>query len=207
MYNIFELLRYLIDLIDEYNNNSICFNLCKNIINEKINYNNTFLLEEEYKKERNYRNNMLDIGTKIYDCMLDLDKYDKKLFINFETQLEKEFYFASLKRFCLLGFEIGMSSYGGMDLNIDNYSNGYNEAILYKHASIILDKVLPNKELSIEDKNKYHIYIKFIIDYFNGNIDVNSLKDYLSETDNLIYRQDLLDILKILESKELSRNR
>ena len=122
MYNIFELLRYLIDLIDEYNNNSICYNLCKNIINEKINYNNTFLLEEEYKKERNYRNNMLDIGKKIYDCMLDLDKYDKKLFINFETQLEKEFYFASLKRFYLLGFEIGMSSYGGMDLNIDNYS-------------------------------------------------------------------------------------
>ena len=93
MYNIFELLRYLIDLIDEYNNNSICFNLCKNIINEKINYNNTFLLEEEYKKERNYRNNMLDIGTKIYDCMLDLDKYDKKLFINFkvgDTQYKSE---------------------------------------------------------------------------------------------------------------------
>lgn len=207
MFNNFELLSYLIDLIDEYNNNSICFNLCKKIINEKMNYNCAFLLEEEYKKERIYRNNMLDIGTKIYDCMLDLDRYDKKVFINFDTELEEEFYFASLKRFYLLGFEIGMSSYGGMDLNIDNYSNGYNETVLYKHAGIIIDKILSNKELSFEDKNKYSIYIKYITDYFNGNIDIISLKDYLNVTDNLIYRQDLLDILKIAESKELSRNR
>ena len=139
--------------------------------------------------------------------MLDLDKYDKKVFINFDTELEEEFYFASLKRFYLLGFEIGMSSYGGMDLNIDNYSNGYNETVLYKHAGIIIDKILSNKELSFEDKNKYSIYIKYITDYFNGNIDIISLKDYLNVTDNLIYRQDLLDILKIAESKELSRNR
>lgn len=206
MFNANYFLKELVDLLDEYNTNSLYYNLCETVINEKISYGYTDLLEEEYKKQRQYKMNMLDIGRKIYEKISDLDDCEKKLNLNNLGELELKFFQACFKRFYCLAFEIGMSSYGGLDLNINNYSNGYNECILYKHASNILTQIILNKEIVLEDKGKYQTYIEYMINYFNdGKVDVKELRDFLNTTNDLIYKQDLLDILKISETKELSR--